>query len=107
MPTVTFITPDGEELSVGMAPGETLMHAATKGNIQGIVAECGGAMSCATCHVLVEEKFLKQLSTPSDTEDQMLDFTAAPRAPSSRLACQIVMTEELDGLIVRIADPQL
>ena len=64
------------------------------------VGDCGGAMSCATCHVVVEEQFAALLPAPDDTENQMLDFTAAPRQASSRLSCQIRVSDDLDGLIV-------
>jgi 2Fe-2S ferredoxin len=83
------------------------MLAATAGGIDGIVGDCGGVMSCATCHVIVEEPFAALLPAPDDTENQMLDYTAAPREPTSRLSCQIVMSDALAGIRVRIAEPQL
>lgn len=83
------------------------MRAAVAHGVDGIIADCGGAMGCATCHVFVEREFLPLLAPPSEMEDQMLDFTAAPRAEGSRLACQVMITEALDGLRVRVAERQL
>jgi 2Fe-2S ferredoxin len=107
MSRVIYIHPNGERSVAEVADGQNLMLAATGHDIEGIVGDCGGVMSCATCHVIVDEQFLEQLPPVSDTEDQMLDYTAAPREPGSRLSCQIVMNAALDGIAVRIADPQL
>jgi 2Fe-2S ferredoxin len=107
MPKVTYISPGGETAEVEVATGTSLMMAATAHDVGGIVGDCGGVMSCATCHVIVEAPFDALLPPPDDTENQMLDYTAAPREPTSRLSCQIVMSEALDGIRVRIADPQL
>jgi 2Fe-2S ferredoxin len=107
MPRVIYIHSNGERHEVEVPIGHNLMTAATGHDIEGIVGDCGGAMSCATCHVVVEEPFAALLPAPDDTESQMLDFTAAPRQASSRLACQIVMSDVLDGIAVRIADFQL
>jgi len=107
MPKAIFIAPDGTRSEVEVAVGTSLMHAASSGGVEGIVGDCGGVMSCATCHVFVEPEFIPRLDMPSDAERQMLDYTAAPRQPQSRLSCQLLMTEALDGLTVRIADPQL
>ena len=107
MPRVIYIHPNGERDEVDVPIGQNLMMAATAHDIQGIVGDCGGAMSCATCHVMVEESFASMLPSPDETESQMLDYTAAPREANSRLSCQIVMSEVLDGMAVRIADPQL
>ncbi|MDB5860237.1 MAG: ferredoxin [Ramlibacter sp.] len=107
MPRVIYIHPNGERSEAEVADGQNLMLAATGHDIEGIVGDCGGVMSCATCHVIVDPQFLEQLPPVSDTENQMLDYTAAPREPGSRLSCQIVMNAALDGIAVRIADPQL
>ena len=107
MPTVVFDLPDGRSISVEAPTGMNLMRASTLHGIAGIVGECGGALSCASCHVIVDEADRPRLPAISDNEDQMLDCTAAPRGPNSRLGCQIVMTPELDGLRVRVADPQV
>lgn len=107
MPKVTYIAADDTEFVVDVPIGTSLMQAASLNCIEGIVGDCGGAMTCATCHVLVEPEFLPLLAAVSESEDQMLDYTAAGRQENSRLSCQIVMTEGLDGLVVRMADPQL
>ena len=107
MPQATFICTDGAPRAVEVAIGANLMRAATDNGIDGIVGDCGGAMSCATCHVFVEEGFADRLPAMEANEDQILDYTAAGRQPNSRLACQIVMSDALDGISVRIADPQL
>jgi ferredoxin, 2Fe-2S len=107
MPKVTFINPDESRVELDVPVGQSLMRAATTHGIDGIVGDCGGGLTCATCHVLVQENFLPNTSPVSPNEDQMLDFTAMGRQPNSRLSCQVVMTEDLDGLVVRIADPQL
>lgn len=107
MPTAIFISSDGSRAEVDVPVGTSLMHAASSNGIDGIVGDCGGVMSCATCHVFVEPEFLHLLEEPSASETQMLDYTAAPRQPESRLSCQLVMRDDLDGLTVRIADPQL
>jgi 2Fe-2S ferredoxin len=78
-----------------------------KHGVEGIVAECGGACSCATCHVYVDEAFTDRVGGAGDLEDDMLDGAAAERLPNSRLSCQIKMRDELDGLLVRIAPEQL
>ena len=107
MPRVIYIHSNGQRNEVEVPIGQNLMLVAAGHGIEGIVGDCGGAMSCATCHVVVEEPFAALLPAPDDTENQLLDFTAAPREANSRLSCQILMSEALDGIAVRIADPQL
>lgn len=107
MPRVIYIHPNGERREVEVSVGLNLMLAAASHGIEGIAGDCGGAMSCATCHVVVEAPFATLLPAPDDTENQMLDFTAMPREANSRLSCQIVMSDALDGIAVRIADTQI
>ncbi|WP_137890434.1 2Fe-2S iron-sulfur cluster-binding protein [Ramlibacter sp. 2FC] len=107
MPRVIYIHSSGERNEVEVPIGQNLMMAATGHGIEGIAGDCGGAMSCATCHVVVEESFAALLPAPDDSENQMLDYTAAPRQANSRLCCQIVMSDAIDGIAVRIADPQV
>ncbi len=80
--------------------GKSLMETAAKNGIDGIAADCGGLMTCATCHVIVTEEFASLLPPPDDEELAMLAFTAVPREPYSRLSCQIKLTAALDGLKV-------
>jgi 2Fe-2S ferredoxin len=106
VPKAIFISPSGERHEVDVAVGTSLMRAAIDHRIQGIDGDCGGSMSCATCHVFVAPPFDERLLAPVPQEEMMLDCTASARQPNSRLSCQIIMTEELNGVIVQIADPQ-
>jgi ferredoxin, 2Fe-2S len=107
MPRVIYTHPNGDRREVEVPVGQSLMRGAAAHGIEGIVGDCGGAMSCATCHVIVDDAFAALVPAPDDTENQLLDFTAAPREANSRLSCQIVMSDRLDGIAVRIAEPQL
>ncbi|KLN56363.1 2Fe-2S iron-sulfur cluster-binding protein [Variovorax paradoxus] len=107
MPYVIYTHPNGERKEVEIPLGQNLMLGATAHGIDGIHGDCGGAMSCATCHVIIDDAFAALLPAPDDTENQMLDFTAAPREANSRLSCQIVMSDVLDGIAVRVADSQV
>jgi 2Fe-2S ferredoxin len=101
MAKVTFITHEGKAQAVDIALGWSLMEGAVKNNIPGIDADCGGACACATCHVYVDPAWTAALPPKSDSEEAMLDF-AVVTAPNSRLSCQIKVTAELDGLVVRL-----
>ena len=100
MPKITFIEHDGTVHTVEAELGSTVMETALKNGVTSIVAECGGACSCATCLVHVDEKWFPIVGPPSEQEVDMLDF-AYELKPTSRLSCQIKVTEALDGLIVR------
>src|SRR5438093_13586075 len=102
MPRVVFVQPTGQSQTVDVAPGTTLMTAAVKHGVDGIIGECGGVCMCATCHVYVREEFLGKLPPIKDTEEAVLEVTNAARRPTSRLSCQIKMTAELDGLTVEV-----
>lgn len=86
--------------------GRSLMQAAQSGGVDGIAADCGGMLTCATCHVFVREPWASQLPPPGADELAMLDFTADLRQPNSRLSCQIRVSDDLDGLIVRLPESQ-
>jgi 2Fe-2S ferredoxin len=105
MPLVTFISFDGSEQEVHVASGTTLMHAATDNGIPGVLADCGGACSCGTCHCYVDEAWQAKVGTADDVETQMLEFVIDPQ-PNSRLSCQIVIKDELDGLVVHLPKSQ-
>jgi 2Fe-2S ferredoxin len=107
MPKVTLIKPDESRVELEIPVGTSVMRAATAQGVSGIVGDCGGGLTCATCHVVVQEEFMALTPPMTPNEDQMLDFTAMARETNSRLSCQLVMTDALDGLTVRIADPQL
>jgi ferredoxin, 2Fe-2S len=87
-----------EPLRIQCKPGQNLMQAAVAANVKGIEGECGGMMTCGTCHVYVQEPYASRLPPRSADEDAMLGFTASPRRANSRLSCQIALTEALDGL---------
>ena len=82
------------------------MRAAVMNGLDGILAECGGSLACGTCHVYVEPSQLARLPPPSAVEDEMLDMTASERRPNSRLSCQIVMSDALDGLVLHLPERQ-
>lgn len=105
MPKITFIEHDGNTRTVEAEPGSTVMETAIHAGVPGIVAECGGACSCATCHVHVDEAWSGKVGPPSAMEEDMLDF-AFDVKPTSRLSCQIKVTEELDGLVVTVPEKQ-
>lgn len=107
MPTVTYIKPNGAHTVIHAESGATLMQASIDNNVAGILAECGGACQCATCHVYVEAPWDSALPPPSDMELAMLDNTASERLPSSRLSCEIIVSPELDGLVVRLPERQV
>ncbi len=106
MPKVTYITPHGERIEVDVQNGYSVMEGAINNNVEGIVAECGGACACATCHSYIDEGWLDRLPEMDDMEDSMLD-AAYERKDNSRLTCQIEMNSELDGLIVNVADNEV
>jgi ferredoxin, 2Fe-2S len=97
---ITFIDAEGTAREVEAEEGATVMETAVRNGIPGIEAECGGACSCATCHVYVDEEWKAVTGQPQPMEEDMLDFAFDVR-PSSRLSCQIRVRPELDGLIVR------
>jgi 2Fe-2S ferredoxin len=102
MPRVIFHDVEGQRIEANVSAGNTVMEAALDNGVAGILAECGGACACATCHAYVAEAWLPRLRPLEDMEDAMLD-TAVERRPTSRLMCQIELTPELDGLEVFVA----
>ncbi len=105
MAKITFIQPDGATQVVEAAPGVTVMEAAKLNNVPGIEAECGGACACATCHVYIDEGWREKTGKPSEMEEDMLDFAFDVRE-ESRLACQIKVSDEIDGLVCRVPAKQ-
>ena len=104
--TVNFITHSGVNTAVEAKIGKSLMEAATAKNIDGIAADCGGLMTCSTCHVFVEEAYISRLAAPDAEELSMLTFTATPHQGNSRLSCQITLSEALDGITVTLPASQ-
>ncbi len=105
MVKITFIDVAGAARTVGAEIGSTVMESAIKNSIPGIEAECGGACACSTCHVYVDEAWRAKTGEPAPMEEDMLDFAFEVK-PNSRLSCQIKVTEELDGLVVRTPERQ-
>lgn len=105
MVAITFIEYNGTAHQVEGAEGATAMETAVRNGVPGIVAECGGACACATCHVYVDEAWVEKVGEPSEMEEGMLDFATDVR-PNSRLSCQIKLTAALDGLVLNIPETQ-
>jgi 2Fe-2S ferredoxin len=110
MITLTLVStrPDGtaSESVISARTGISLMHAAVGAHVTGIAADCGGLLTCATCHVHVRQPWLAQLPPPGDDETGMLAFTASECRPDSRLSCQVMLTPALDGLVVDLPRTQ-
>ena len=105
MPKVLFISHAGEKRPVDAIVGENLMEAAIKNAVHGIDADCGGACACATCHVYIDKAHAALTGSPNDMEQSMLDFAENVR-PTSRLSCQITVTEEMAELEIRLPESQ-
>jgi ferredoxin, 2Fe-2S len=103
---IHLIHPDGTRRTLQSRQGQSLMQAAVDANVDGIDADCGGSLTCATCHVFVEPEWTSRLPAVSNDEQGLLDFTATPREAGSRLSCQITLTPELAGLTVRLPSAQ-
>lgn len=106
MITINFIAADARSTAVRAKIGQSLMEAAVAGGITGIAADCGGTLTCATCHVMVHEPFASQLPPADGEERAMLAFTAVAATPASRLSCQIRLSPALDGLTVELPASQ-
>lgn len=108
MTTVTahLVEANGKRHTVRARAGRSLMRAATDGGVDAIAADCGGCLTCATCHVIVDPAWAARLPPPEGDELAMLELTASPREPTSRLSCQITLEPALDGLEVRLPATQ-
>ena len=106
MPRVTYISQDQKTTTLDIDVGTSVMQAAVLHGVDGIVAECGGSCMCATCHVYVTDEQLAMTPPMQPDEDAMLEATASPRQPNSRLSCQLVASAEMDGLVVRLPETQ-
>ena len=105
MTKITYITSDAKIHEIDVQNGLTVMEGAVQNDIPGIDADCGGGMSCATCHVYVKEDWFDKLPTKEDGEEDMLDMAYEPKQ-NSRLSCQLIVSDELDGLEVTIPEKQ-
>ena len=106
MPKITYKTHDDKIHIIDVQNGLTVMEGAVQNDIPGIDADCGGGMSCATCHVYVSEEWMDKLPKKEDGEEDMLDMAFEPKK-NSRLSCQIIVTDELDGLEVTTPSKQV
>lgn len=107
MPRLTFIASQGTPRTVDARSGDSAMQIALAHGIDGITAECGGAMACATCHVYVADEWTDRVGPSGEMEADMLEFAACEVTPTSRLSCQIKMTEALDGLVLYLPETQV
>jgi ferredoxin, 2Fe-2S len=105
MPKLVIIEFNGTRHEIEASAGSTVMENAIRNSVPGIVAECGGACACATCHVYVDDAFAAKAGKPDPMEEDMLDFAYDVRS-TSRLSCQIKMVDALDGLIVHVPEKQ-
>jgi 2Fe-2S ferredoxin len=105
MPKITYITSDAKVHSIDVENGLTVMEGAVQNDIPGIDADCGGGMACATCHVYVTDDWFNKLPKKEDGEEDMIDMAFEPKK-NSRLSCQLIVSDELDGLIVNIPSKQ-
>ena len=105
MSKITYIEYSGKQHTIDVKNGLTVMEGAIQNNIPGIDADCGGSMACATCHVYVKEEWFDKLLKKEDGEEDMLDMAYEPKK-FSRLSCQLIVTGELDGLVVTMPEKQ-
>ena len=105
MPKITYIDNEGNSKTIDVENGLSVMEGAIQNNIPGIDADCGGSMACATCHVYVEEKWVDKLPKVDDAEADMIDMAHEPKK-NSRLSCQLIVTDELEGLVVPTPEKQ-
>ena len=105
MAKITYITHENKNYTIEVQNGLTVMEGAVQNDIPGIDADCGGGMACATCHVYVKDEWFDKLSPKEDGEEDMLDMAFEPKK-NSRLSCQLIISDELDGLTVNIPSKQ-
>ncbi|MGH1424372.1 MAG: 2Fe-2S iron-sulfur cluster-binding protein [Pseudooceanicola sp.] len=107
MAKITYIEHNGTEHVVDVANGMTVMEGARDNGIPGIEADCGGACACSTCHVYIDPAWVEKVPSKGDMEEDMLDFAFEPDPATSRLTCQIKVTDALDGLVVKMPERQI
>ena len=105
MSKITYNDSSGNSKTIDVENGLSVMEGAVQNNIPGIDADCGGGMACATCHVYVKEEWLNKLDKPEDAEQDMIDMAFEPKK-NSRLSCQIIVSDDLDGLVVDMPEKQ-
>jgi len=105
MSKITYIESNGNSKTIDVENGLSVMEGAVQNNIPGIDADCGGGMACATCHVYVKEEWFNKLDKPEDAEQDMIDMAFEPKK-NSRLSCQLIVSDKLDGLVVTTPSKQ-
>jgi len=106
MPKITYIEHSGKTHTINVANGLSVMEGAVQNNVPGIDADCGGSMACATCHVYVKEEWFNKLPKKEDGEEDMLDMAFEPKK-NSRLSCQLMVSDQLEGLVVNLPEKQV
>jgi 2Fe-2S ferredoxin len=106
MPTIVYVQPDGSRSEVLATAGTSVMKNAVQNDVPGIVAECGGSLMCATCHVYIDPADVDRVPALTDEEDEMLEVTEAERRDTSRLSCQLTVKDTLDGFTVHVPEAQ-
>ena len=106
MPKITYIEHGGKSHTIEVSNGLSVMEGAIQNNIPGIDADCGGSMACATCHVYVKEEWFNKLPKKEDGEEDMLDMAFEPKK-NSRLSCQLMVSDQLDGIVVNLPEKQV
>jgi 2Fe-2S ferredoxin len=106
MGNIIFVEHDGQQHCVDIEEGKSLMQVAMDNGVPGVDADCGGECACGTCHVIIEPNWISKMGTVTDDEQQMLDMTPE-RSETSRLACQIEATQDMDGMVVRLPEFQM
>jgi 2Fe-2S ferredoxin len=107
MPTITYLETGGAHRSVSAIDGSTVMATAVQQGVHGIIGDCGGSLACASCHVYVEPPWAAVVGPAGDMEAEMLEGALAEVRPESRLSCQLTVSADLDGLVVRVAPEQM
>lgn len=107
MPTITYVDSSGASQAIAVENGDNVMHGAVYNGVEGIIGECGGGLACATCHCYVDDAWTNAVGGPSSQDEiDMLESTASEVRPTSRLACQITVSDEMDGLIIHLPERQ-
>lgn len=107
MPTITYVDSSGASQAIVVENGDNVMHGAVYHGVEGIIGECGGGLACATCHCYVDDAWTNAVGGPSSQDEiDMLESTASEVRPTSRLACQITVSDEMDGLIIHLPERQ-
>ena len=107
MPTITYVDSSGASQAIAVENGDNVMHGAVYHGVEGIIGECGGGLACATCHCYVDDAWTNAVGGPSSQDEiDMLESTASEVRPTSRLACQITVSDEMDGLIIHLPERQ-